>query len=114
MEEWLALFGVYVNADSGRLVSSQPGRQLAVLHPRLLAVYQLARRQGTGAQGDSCVLSLAYQHSLARSAHSLLAGPFGGLRGRDFLAVTSLDGSLSVWEQESHGTESSLVSALLF
>ena len=36
-----------------------PGRQLCV--------YQLTRRQGSGEQGDSYVLALAYQHSLARS-----------------------------------------------
>ena len=34
---------------------------------RQLCVYQLTRRQGSGEQGDSYVLALAYQHSLARS-----------------------------------------------
>ena len=52
--------------DTGQLVPGQAGRQLAVLHPRSLAVYQLSRRQGSGSQGDSYVLSLAYQHTLMR------------------------------------------------
>ena len=40
-------------------INCGPGRQLCV--------YQLTRRQGSGEQGDSYVLALAYQHSLARS-----------------------------------------------
>ena len=55
-----------LQVESGLFMVNQPGRQLAVLHPRQLSVYQLSRRQGTGSQGDSYVLSLAYQHSLAR------------------------------------------------
>ena len=52
--------------DSGLLVAGQSGKQLAILHPRNLSVYQLSRRQGSGSQGDSYVLSLAYQHNLLR------------------------------------------------
>ena len=67
-----------------------------------MSVYQLSRRQGSGSQGDSYVLSLAYQHSLARSAYSIIKGPFGGVKGKDYLAVLSLDGTLSIFEQEAH------------
>jgi hypothetical protein len=52
--------------ETGQFVANSPGRQLAVLHPRHLSVYQLARRQGSGSQGDSYQLCLAYQHELAR------------------------------------------------
>ena len=55
-----------LQAESGLFMTNQPGKQLALLHPRQLAVYQLSRRQGSGSQGDSYVLSLAYQHALAR------------------------------------------------
>ena len=58
--------GPVCGVDTGQLVPGQAGRQLAVLHPRSLAVYQLSRRQGSGSQGDSYVLSLAYQHTLMR------------------------------------------------
>ena len=40
---------------------------MLTMDPRQLCVYQLTRRQGSGEQGDSYVLALAYQHSLARS-----------------------------------------------
>ena len=90
-----------LQVETGALVS-QAGRQLAILHPRLLSVYQLSRRQGSGSQGDSYVLSLAYQHSLARSAFTMTRGPFGGIKGRHYLAVLSLDGTISIFEQESH------------
>ena len=90
-----------LQVESGALVS-QTGRQLAVLHPRQVSVYQLSRRQGSGSQGDSYVLSLAYQHTLLRSAAAMARGPFGGISGRDYLAVLSLDGTLSIFEQETH------------
>ena len=91
-----------LQVDTGLFLSSQPGKQLALLHPRQLSVYQLTRRQGSGSQGDSYVLSLAYQHQLARSAYTITKGPFGGVKGRDYLAVLSLDGTLSIFEQETH------------
>ena len=90
-----------LQVESGALVS-QAGRQLAFLHPRLLSVYQLSRRQGSGSQGDSYVLSLAYQHELLRSAYTMTTGPFGGIKGRHYLAVLSLDGTISIFEQETH------------
>ena len=31
-----------------------------------------------------------------------MKGPFGGIRGKDYIAVLSLDGTLSVFEQEAH------------
>ena len=55
-----------LQVESGLFMVNQPGKQLAVLHTRQLSVYQLSRRQGSGSQGDSYVLSLAYQHTLAR------------------------------------------------
>ena len=29
-------------------------------------------------------------------------GPFGGIKGRHYLAVLSLDGTISIFEQETH------------
>ena len=90
-----------LQVETGALLS-QGGRQLAILHPSLLSVYQLSRRQGSGSQGDSYVLSLAYQHALLRSAYTMTRGPFGGIKGRHYLAVLSLDGTISIFEQETH------------
>ena len=91
-----------LQVGSGQLLNKEQGRQLAILHPRKLSVYQLSRRQGSRSQGDSYELSLSYQHSLVRSAHSFVVGPFGGMRGKDYIALLSLDGTLSIFEQESH------------
>ena len=38
----------------------------------------------------------------ARSAHSFVTGGFGGVRSKAYIGVLSLDGVLSVFEQESH------------
>ena len=37
-----------------------------------------------------------------RSAYAITKGPFGGAKSRDYLAVLSLDGTLSIFEQETH------------
>lgn len=52
--------------------------------------------------GEQSALVFVYEHQLRRSAYSLIAGPFGGVRGRDFLCVQALDGTLSFYEQESY------------
>ena len=51
--------------------------------------------------GDQVRLVLAYEHQLQRSAFCMVLGPFGGVNGRDFLCVQSLDGTLSFFEQET-------------
>lgn len=52
--------------------------------------------------GDRCDLEVAYEHPLSRFPASLTTGPFGGVRGRDFLCVQCLDGTLLFYEQETH------------
>ncbi|XP_023334274.1 protein PTHB1 [Eurytemora carolleeae] len=83
---------------------SQSGgsQQLAVLHPRQLSVFYLSRNQGTDAQGDSYALTLVYQHILTRSSYSFVTGSFGGGQTREYIAVLSLDGAISIFEQDSH------------
>ncbi|XP_069672728.1 protein PTHB1 isoform X2 [Periplaneta americana] len=44
---------------------------------------------------------LAYEHQLRRSAFCMVIGSFGGVNGRDFMCVQSLDGTLSFFEQET-------------
>ena len=43
-----------------------------------------------------------YSFTLYRSSYAVTKGPFGGIKGRDYLAVLSLDGTLSIFEQETH------------
>ena len=50
---------------------------------------------------ESYKMSLVYQHKLSRSAYSFCIGPFGGGKGKDFMCVQSLDGTVNLFEQES-------------
>lgn len=77
-------------------------KQLAILHPRLFSVYDIKKKETKETKvGDQVVLELVYQHVLRHSAHSFVLGFFGGVRGRQFICIQSLDGLLSFYEQES-------------
>ncbi|KAK6625230.1 hypothetical protein RUM43_005521 [Polyplax serrata] len=78
------------------------GKQLAVLHQRLFSVYSLKKKETQESKvGDQVIIELVYQHVLRHSAHSFVLGSFGGVRGRHFISILSLDGLLSFYEQES-------------
>ena len=57
--------------------------------------------QNASILGDQIRLVLVYEHQLQRSAFCMVLGPFGGVNGRDFVCVQSLDGTLSFFEQET-------------
>lgn len=56
---------------------------------------------------------LAYEHQLKKSAYSCVVGPFGGVKGRDFICIQSLDGTISFLEQETFALNQSLPCFLL-
>ncbi|XP_046830544.1 protein PTHB1 isoform X2 [Vespa crabro] len=62
---------------------------------------------------DQCNLEIAYEHRLPRFPASLVVGPFGGVRGRDFLCVQYLDGTLFFYEQEAYAFSQLLRNRLL-
>ncbi|KAL6763407.1 PTHB1 N-terminus-domain-containing protein [Haematococcus lacustris] len=76
--------------------SSMEGMQLAVLHPRKLAVY-LVRNMGT----QYLQASKLYEHPMEHTAANMCFGPFGGVQGQDYICVQSYDGQLSFYECES-------------
>ncbi|KAL0271990.1 UNVERIFIED_CONTAM: hypothetical protein PYX00_005135 [Menopon gallinae] len=88
-------------------------KNLAILHPKLLTVYTLDRKDTDNAVGDRLSLQMVYQHQLRHSAYSFVVGPFGGGRGRDFICVQSLDGLLSFFEQETFAFQLYLTEFLL-
>lgn len=63
--------------------------------------------------GDQYQLLLTYEHQLSKSAYSFLIGPFGGVKGRDFICILSLDGTLSFFEQETFSVSRNLPCFLL-
>ncbi|XP_072033738.1 protein PTHB1-like isoform X2 [Amphiura filiformis] len=86
---------------AGRFVSVSEALHLAVLHPRKLAVYSVSGSTGAVEHGSQYQLKLIYEHNLQRTAYNLVIGPFGGVKGKDFMCVQSMDGTVSFFEQES-------------
>ena len=84
------------------IFSGGKGPHIALLHPRQLAVYGVTRSNSKEKTTlESYQLNLVYQHKLSRSAYSMCIGPFGGVQGKDFICVQSLDGTLNLFENES-------------
>ncbi|XP_077997147.1 protein PTHB1-like isoform X2 [Glandiceps talaboti] len=87
--------------EAGRFVSVNESIHLAVLHPRKLAVYSIGAVTGAVEHGSQYQLNLLYEHNLQRTAYNMTYGPFGSVKGKDFICVQSMDGTVSVFEQES-------------
>ncbi|XP_012270312.1 protein PTHB1 [Orussus abietinus] len=102
-----------VDLKSGRFASGSQEIRLAILTPKALTVYTCTFNQDSIEHGDRCVLSVTYEHALPRFPLSLTTGPFGGVRGRDFLCVQCLDGILLFFEQETFAFQQSLENRLL-
>ncbi|XP_043798543.1 protein PTHB1 [Apis laboriosa] len=90
-----------VDVKTGKFVSGSQDSRLAVLTDSKLLVYDMILIEGSETEyGDRCELKINYEHRLPRFPASLTVGPFGGVRGRDFLCVQCLDGTLLFYEQE--------------
>jgi len=77
--------------------SSHGGTQLAVLHPRKVAVYSVS-----SPEASYMVMNKLYEHHLDHTAANMTCGAFGGAKSSaDYLAVQSYDGQLSIFECES-------------
>ncbi|KAI6661553.1 Protein PTHB1-like isoform X1 [Oopsacas minuta] len=95
--------------ETGRFVAGTEHSFLAILHPRKLSVYGISRAGDNiaivdtpeGSGSHPITLLQQYEHSLQRNAANFTFGTFGGVKGRDFLCVQSMDGLLSFFEQES-------------
>jgi len=79
--------------SAGRFVADPQRTALAVLHPRKLTIYTIS----VTATGGS--LAKAYEHALERPSCNMCHGPFGGHGKHDFIAVQSMDGSVTLMEQ---------------
>ncbi|XP_032228416.1 protein PTHB1 isoform X2 [Nematostella vectensis] len=90
-----------LQVEIGHFVSGSESLHLALLHPRKLAIYSVQAVSGAVDHGNHYTLNLVYEHLLERSAFNMTIGPFGGVKGKDFICVQSMDGMLSFFEQES-------------
>lgn len=102
-----------MQVEAGRFISGTDQLQIAVLHSRKLCVYTLTGTSGAVEHGSQYHLRLAYEHNLKRSAFNFCCGPFGGVKGKDFICIQSIDGTLNILEQESFAFSRFLPGALL-
>uniref|UniRef100_A0A0C9PRB8 Bbs9_1 protein n=1 Tax=Fopius arisanus TaxID=64838 RepID=A0A0C9PRB8_9HYME len=91
-----------IDVKSGKFVSGSQDVRLGVLMPTKLVVYGVTLTAGSTDHGDRCLLEVAYEHELPRFPASLIVGPFGAARGRDFFCVQCIDGTMLFYEQETH------------
>jgi Bardet-Biedl syndrome 9 protein len=102
-----------LQVEAGRFVSGSDATHVAVLHPRKLTVFGLSSIPGLTEHGIQYQLRSLYEHKFQRTAFNFCYGPFGGVKGRDFICVQSVDGTISVFEQESFTFTRFLPGALL-
>lgn len=55
----------------------------------------------TFTSGEQNILESTVKHSFTRKAHSVICGPFGNIKTRDFICIQALDGSLSFFDQKT-------------
>eukprot|EP00048_Salpingoeca_helianthica_P024810 m.35499 g.35499 ORF g.35499 m.35499 type:complete len:786 (-) comp9599_c0_seq1:25-2382(-) len=85
-----------IQVAAGHFLQSNPALvQLAVLHPRSFAVYNVA---GTAATAIS--LEKVFEYQMKRNASSFVLGRFGG-SAVDIACVLSMDGMLQFFSKES-------------
>ncbi|CDW55770.1 PHTB1 C and PHTB1 N domain containing protein [Trichuris trichiura] len=95
---------------AGRFKSSSTELQIAVLHPRSIAVYAVTARGDKFAdEYRDMNLELLYERILSHSAHSFISGPLGD----DERSYLSLDGVVYLFEQEINTYSHYLPSFLL-
>ncbi|XP_066210488.1 protein PTHB1 isoform X1 [Saccopteryx leptura] len=91
-----------LQVEAGKFVSGTEMLYLAVLHSRKLCVYSVSGTLGNVEHGNQYQVKLVYEHTLQRTACNMTYGQFGGVKGRDFICIQSMDGMLMVFEQERY------------
>ncbi|KAK7112873.1 protein PTHB1-like isoform X2 [Littorina saxatilis] len=102
-----------LQVEAGKFSSGSENLVLAILHPRKLSVYSISAIAGSVAHGSQYKCEGLYEHNLQRTVHKFCYGPFGGVKGKDFICVQSMDGTISIFEQESFAFSRFLPGALL-
>lgn len=74
---------------------------LAVLFPRRLAVYTVQAIMGQNGRVSYLQLTLGFEHSLDRTAANMCSGSFGGNGHVHNIAVQSMDGQISIFENQN-------------
>ena len=85
----------------GNFVQQNDRPALAVLFPRRLAVYTVNAVLAQSGNVSYLQLSMAHEHSLDRTAANMTHGAFGGATRFESIAVQSMDGQISFYENET-------------
>jgi Bardet-Biedl syndrome 9 protein len=91
---------------AGRYLPDSERVAIALLHPKALAVYQVSAGGASGGKGGEgglpsyFTLTKMYEHPLERPSYNMVPGAFGGVYGREHLCVQSMDGYVSLIEQD--------------
>ncbi|XP_004522553.1 protein PTHB1 [Ceratitis capitata] len=96
----LPILGIYAGRFSGGQFADERHNQLAVLHPRSVAIYKLNSIGGVAEHGSQLRLQSLADYKLKRGALALTKGSFGRVKGREFFCITHLDGTLTFHEQD--------------
>lgn len=78
-----------------------------------ISVYNFVSTPGSTDHGYQFDLKLLYNHPVHHPNFQVVHGPFGGVKGRDFLCAVSLDGMLTFFEQETFVFKTQMPSFLL-
>lgn len=95
-----------IQVEVGNFALGESNNSIAVLHPRKLSVYFISSVGGSdGGDVNFYKLNLVYEHELGDdglhfTAANMCYGPFGGVYGKDYICVQSMDGKLSFFEQD--------------
>lgn len=65
-----------------------------------LSVYTITTIEGIADFGGQSKLNLLFEYHLKKSAYGVCKGSFGGVKGRDFMCVLHMDGSLKFYEHD--------------
>ena len=100
--------------EYGNFVSGTATKQICILCPKSIKVFFLSYNPEDRSSSVPVSLEIAYEHRFERNSFNMVFGSFGqGARGRDFVCVQSVDGVLSVFEQETKGVNCNIPNFLL-
>lgn len=110
----MAISAPIYQIEYGSFISGTATKQLCVLCPKSIKVFFLSYNPDDKSSSIPASLELAYEHRFERNSFNMVFGSFGqGLVGRDFICVQSIDGVLSVFEQETKGITCNVPNFLL-
>ncbi|XP_039746992.1 protein PTHB1 isoform X2 [Pararge aegeria] len=92
---------IVLQIKTGKFSANCADRQILILHPNSYAIYELDKQGGHSDVGDQNFIAPVIKHSFTRRAHSTTCGPFGNSKSRDLICIQALDGTLSLFDQDT-------------